>query len=118
MKNEYGIQLDRNGYAPSIMQKDESHCFLCGEAGGDVWDGWDELHRHEAFGGALREKSKRLGLWCWLHGNTCHENGSNAVHQNAKAARYIKECAQRAAMDAYGWGVEDFIREFGKNYLD
>lgn len=115
MKNEFGEKLDRNGYAPSIMQQDESCCFLCKcEAG----YGFNELQRHEAFGGALREKSKRLGLWCWLHGNTCHENGPQAVHQNAQSARYVKACAQRAAMDTYGWSVEDFIREFGRNYLD
>ena len=64
--------LDKNGYAPSIVTFDTNCCFLCG--------GQDEkLDRHECFGGAMREKSKRLGLWVPLCHNRCHEYGPNAV---------------------------------------
>ena len=34
MKNEYGVKLDRNGYAPSIIPgHDEYRCLLCGKNG-------------------------------------------------------------------------------------
>ena len=63
MTNEYGAPLDRNGYAPSILQDDNSYCLIC------LGNGYnDPLNRHEVFGGPFREKSKRLGLWCCL----CH----------------------------------------------
>jgi hypothetical protein len=29
----------------------------------------------------------------------------------------VKQYGQRKAMQENGWSVEDFIREFGKNYL-
>ena len=67
MKNEFGACLDKNGYAPGIVTFDTDCCFLCG--------GQDEkLDRHECFGGAMREKSKRLGLWVPLCHNRCHED--------------------------------------------
>lgn len=28
-RNEYGVQLDRNGYAPSIMPIDGFKCYKC-----------------------------------------------------------------------------------------
>lgn len=109
-KNEYGATLDRNGYAASIMQDDE-RCYLCGQYGGDRMD------RHEVFGGAFRDKSKRLGLWVLLHHDPCHVYGKHAVHQDAEVNRRLKAEAQQAAMEYYHWTVADFIREFGKNYL-
>lgn len=110
MKNEYGVKLDANGYAPTIMQEDCSLCWLCGETG-------ENLNRHEVFGGALREKSKRLGLWVMLHHEPCHVYGRQAIHQNPENNRRLKAEAQRTAMMAYDWTTEDFIREFGKNYI-
>lgn len=78
MKNEFGACLDKNGYAPSIVTFDTDCCFLCG--------GQDEkLDRHECFGGAMREKSKRLGLWVPLCHVRCHEYGPDAVHSNMAA---------------------------------
>ena len=43
MKNEHGIQLDRNGYAPSIVQDIEDRCERCGCG--------EDLVRHEIFFG-------------------------------------------------------------------
>ena len=109
-RNEYGMILDHNGYAPSIVQTDMSCCFCCRKTN-------DKLDRHEIFGGrANREKSKRLGLWVLLCHSSCHE-GAYGVHQNADAALRLHRTGQEAAMTAYGWGTEDFIRKFGKNYL-
>lgn len=97
--------MDRNGYNASILQ-DEPYCYLCGRTD-------RKLDRHEIFGGASRAKSKRLGLWCYLCHDTCHLNG---VHANGEKMRCLREDGQAAAMETYGWAVEDFIREFGKNY--
>ena len=111
--NAYGAQLDRNGYAPSIMQPAWSRCcYLCGRpAGGEKMD------RHEPFGGANRQKSKALGLWVNLHHWGCHE-GPGSVHGgDSAAARQLRKDAQTAAMLRYGWSRERWIAEFGKSEL-
>lgn len=101
-------------YAPSIVQAYAGECCCICLANGYH----DKLDRHEIFGGAYRDKSKRLGLWVTL----CHERhhifGPDSVHQNARVSLALKRAGQRAAMETYGWSTEDFIREFGKNYLE
>ena len=32
--------------------------------------------------------------------------------------RYVRQYGQRKAMKEQGWTTEDFVREFGKNYLE
>lgn len=59
MKNEWGAELDRNGYAPSIVQADTSKCFLCQRSG-------VKLDRHEIFGNAMRSKAS-----AWAFGFPC-----------------------------------------------
>ena len=98
-----------NGYSPSILQDDMTCCYLCGRRD-------RKLDRHEVWGAANRNKSKRLGLWVLLCHEDCHE-GSNGVHRNAEKSRALRQEAERIALDYYGWTVQDFIREFGKNYL-
>lgn len=105
MKNEYGVTLDRNGYAPSVMQSPLC-CFWCGRTGG-------KLDRHEVFHGAYREKSKALGLWV----NLCHGCHMELHHKDARLDAAVKQLGQRVAMQHYGWDVDDFRRVFGKNYL-
>ncbi len=96
----------------SILQEDEDVCFLCGlPAGGDPLD-W-----HHVFGGALRKKSERYGLKVKLHHNRCHIFGPGAAHQSGETAEFLHKAGQKAAMREYGWTVEDFRREFYKNYL-
>lgn len=99
--------LDRNGYAPSILQDDLTVCYRCGHA-------YQKLDRHEVFGGSNRKKSKALGLWVMLCHDSCHLHG---VHKDAKEALRLKQKAQRVAMKTYEWTTDDFIREFGKNYI-
>lgn len=110
MFNEYGERLDRNGYAPSIVQSDTHRCYLCGKTTG-------KLDRHEIFGASNRRKSKAYGLWVMLCHYSCHE-GAWGVHQNADVALKMRRIGQTAAMEAYGWTREDFIQHFGKNYLE
>ena len=107
MINEYGADLDRNGYAPSIIARTEARCFLCGCS-------VEKLDRHEIFHGAYRQKSKRLGIWVPLCHSRCHLGGA---HKNAQIDLMLKKIAQEAAMNAYGLTIEGFINLFGKNYL-
>lgn len=112
MKNDYGVSLDRNNYAPSIIQPETDYprCWICLRTDG-------KLDRHEVFAGAgRRDKCKRLGLWVYLCHGEHHMYGPEAVHNNAKAREALQRIAQIKAMQAYGWTAEDFIREFGKNY--
>ena len=101
--------LDRNGYAPSIIQSDTTFCYACGRATG-------KLDRHEAFFGSLRQKSKAYGLWVLLCHYPCHM-GTDGYQYNAERARELKARAQQCAMDTYGWTTEEFVSLFGKNYL-
>ncbi len=101
-----------SAYSESILQKDISQCFLCGKNGSA-----DRLDRHEVFGGANRDKSKRMGLWVVLCHHQHHIFGGGSVHQNASVARQLKRYGQLEAMQHYRWTEDDFIREFGKSWL-
>lgn len=89
-------------------------CFLCGRNGTD-----EPLERHHIFNGTgLRKKSDRYGLTVRLCAYSCHNGGPDSVHVNQDVDRKLKQYGQKKAMEENGWSVEDFIREFGKNYLD
>lgn len=103
-ENEYGARLDRNGYAPSILQKAE-YCFRCGRTNG-------KLDRNEVFGGVDRSKSKRYGLWVLM----CHEPCHSFFHSDAEYRTRLRRYAQGVAMEEYGWSTETFRQMFGKNY--
>ena len=92
----------------SIIQKDTSRCFICHS---NVWLEW-----HHVFGGPLRSKSDRLGLVVRLCHN-CHNEPPYGVHQNKEIRLKLQALAQKKAMQEYGWSVEDFMKEFYKNYL-
>lgn len=102
------IELDRNGYGPSILQDDLFECYRCGRSD-------RKLDRHEIWGNANRDKCKALGLWVMLCHDTCHLNG---VHKDASEARRFRKKAQRVAMRHYGWSTEEFIKIMGRNYID
>ena len=87
-------------------------CWLCGANGSG-----DRLDRHHIFPGAYRNKSEKYGLVVDLCHESCHIFGPEAAHNNAKTMRELKKYGQRKAMEEQGWTTEDFIREFGKNYI-
>lgn len=101
--NEYGAVLDRNGYSESILQKAEC-CFKCGRTNG-------KLDRHEVFPSALRQKSKRYGLWVIL----CHDCHMN-IPNDREYDRRLRAYAQGMAQEEYGWPTETFIKMFERNY--
>lgn len=92
--------------------KTDGKCWLCGANGYA-----DPLDRHHIFGGANRKKSEKMGLVVLLCHNSCHIFGKNAAHQNKHTMLLLHQYGQRKAMEEHNLTVEDFIREFGKNYL-
>lgn len=108
MTNEYGVRLDRNGYAPSIVPgHGEWQCYGCGRN--------RNLERHEIYGGAFRRKSKEYGLWVHLC-DMCHRESPESAHRSGGYA--LKADGQEVAMNTYGWTVDEFRQRFGKNYLE
>ena len=88
------------------------YCWLCGKNGSQ-----DPLDRHHLFGGAYRDKSEKYGLVIDLCHNSCHIFGPKAVHRNHETMMLLRAQGQLKAMEEQQWTVEDFIREFGRNYL-
>lgn len=106
MTNEYGVTLDSNGYAPSVVEPfDTGWCFLC--------QGNGDLVRHEVFHGANRTKSKALGCWVYL----CPRCHTRLHSRDASLDWHLKRIAQLKAMSHYGWTTEEFIIRFGRNYI-
>ena len=104
--------MDRNGYNNSILQDDLETCYF--------WPSPDctggKLDRHEVFGGPLRQKSKRMGLWVSICHCGCHL-GPSGVHENKAKREALQRAAQFKAMKVYGWSVEDWRKEFYKSYI-
>lgn len=97
----------------SILQQNQSICYLCGQPAGYA----DPLDKHHIFGGALRKKSEEEGLWVKLHHFKCHQFGPEAVHQNAAVRQDLQAQAQLAWMDENGKSIEDFRMLFYKSYV-
>ena len=106
MRNEHGVPLDRNYYAPSILDTEPGLCFGC-------YNHTDTARHEIFFGWGRRTKSKRLGLWVNLCPR-CH----TIAHNEYKYNEYLKQTAQAAAMEHYGWDTEQCIAELGKNYME
>lgn len=87
----------------------ERHCQFCGSV--------RDLETHHVFGGANRRKSDQYGL-CLTLCRRCHNEPPMGVHYNAQVMFALRKAAQAKAMEVYGWSAADFIRLFGRNYLD
>ena len=70
---------------------------------------------HIFFGTANRRLSERYGMKVWLCPDH-HRNGDYSPHRNIEADKLLKQTAQRVFENAHS--REDFMRIFGKNYLD
>lgn len=94
----------------SIIQKQNNHCFVCQTDRGQV------LEEHHIFFGPSRKLSEKYGLKVPL----CieHHRGTNGVHgKNGKQLNEkLKKIAQRKFEETHT--REEFMRIFGKNYLD
>ena len=74
------------------------------------------MEEHHVFGGARRKKSEKYGLVVDLC-HACHNEPPRGAHYNKDTALYLHQWGQCKAMQEQGWSTNDFIREFGKNYL-
>ena len=88
-------------------------CWLCGRNGTA-----EPLDKHHIFGGAYRKKSEKYGLTVYLCHGSCHIFGEKAVHSCRETMDELHRYGQKMAMERMGWTKEDFVREFGRNYLD
>lgn len=84
-------------------------CYFCRRFGA--------TEEHHIFGGvANRKKSERDGLKVDLC-HFCHNEPPNGVHFNKDRNIRLRQIGQRAWMEHYGKTIEDFIKEYGKNFL-
>ena len=94
----------------------EKQCWLCGRNGAK-----DPLDRHHIFPGKNRKLSEKYGLVVWLCHSRCHlgygPEGRYAAHKNADTRAALSRWGQLKAMAENQWSEEDFIHEFGRNYL-
>lgn len=97
----------------SIIQDDDTQCYLCGAHEGARFQ---EMHWHHVFGGPNRKHSEEYGLKVRLCGYACHEYGPNAVHKNKEVDEALKKKAQTIFEEKCGTR-EDFMRIFGRNWL-
>ncbi|MEG1074912.1 MAG: hypothetical protein RSF84_07215 [Ruthenibacterium sp.] len=92
----------------NILFSEHGMCYSCGIVG--------STERHHIFGGALRKKSEQYGLVVHLC-PYCHRDNKSGVHGNAHVMERLHVAGQKAAMQQYGWSIDDFRRIFYKNYL-
>ena len=93
----------------SIIKGDEKGvCFICKRT--------TPTENHHILGGGNRKKADRDGLTVHLC-HYCHNEPPNGVHYNKDRNIKLKQIGQRAWMQTYRKTVEDFIKEYGKNYL-
>ena len=74
----------------------------------------ENIESHHIFGGPNRKNSEKYGLKVWL----CHEHhtGPQGVHFNKELMDQIHNIGQ--LMFEAKYSHEEFIRIFGKNYLE
>lgn len=84
-------------------------CYICGR--------YCRTEEHHIFGAALRKKSEKYGLKVDLC-HSCHNEPPNGAHFSRSVNTALKKQAQIEAMRKYGWTVEQFTKEFYKNYLE
>lgn len=89
----------------SIIQKDESRCFICGRQ--------TSLERHHVLGGPNRKWSEKYGLTVTL----CHEHhtGKDGAQYDKALNRSLKRLAQIAFEARHSH--EEWMEIIRKNYI-
>ena len=83
-------------------------CYICKRC--------TNTENHHIFGAGNRTKADQEGLTVYLCHN-CHNEAPRGVHRNRAVDLFLKRIGQQAWMDYYGKTKEDFIKEYGRNYL-
>ena len=82
-------------------------CFICNST-------YNIEKHHCVFGRAERKKAESDGLWLYLCANHHY-----AVHNSdAKLKKNLQELAQRFYMKVNNASEEDFIKRYGRSYLN
>ncbi len=91
----------------SIIQ-DERRCMVCGSP---------TVHEHHIFGGANRKISEKYGLKVYLcpYHHLQGVGGRASVHGNRDFMEKFHKIGQQAFERNHS--REEFVKEFGKNYL-
>lgn len=95
----------------SIIQSDDTYCFIHRE-----FLGYDVIpvHLHHIIHGtANRKVADREGCFCYLCLD-CH----TALHDKGLYDRELQQIAEKAWLKHNNKTIEDWIKIFGKNYLD
>lgn len=89
----------------SILQN-KKECYVCGTT--------ENIHTHEVYFGANRQKSIKYGCCVYLCGKH-HNLSSDGVHYNHELDIHLKQVMQKKFNEVYS--DKDFLKIFGKNYL-
>lgn len=83
----------------------EGYCEICHK--------WRALEHHHVFNGPFRSKSEMYGAVVEI----CRECHDDLHHRHPAKYKWLKREWQDKLMAWNEWSEEDFIREFGRNYL-
>ena len=94
----------------SSIISNQKRCFKCGMP--------NNLHYHHIIYGKNRKKADMDGLMVYL----CYEHheGTDGVHgkNGHKLDLQLKRIAEERWLEYYDKNVDDFIKRYGKNYLN
>lgn len=94
----------------SSIINNEKRCFKCGIT--------HSLHYHHILFGKNRKKADKDGLMVYL----CYEHheGTNGVHgkNGHELDLKLKRIAEKRWLEYYDKTIEDFIKRYGKNYIE
>ena len=88
------------------MIQSERACWVCGST---KW-----LESHHIFGASNRKSSEIYGLVVWLCPE--HHRGNNGVHSGGELMEMLHKVGQKEFEKMHS--REDFMKVFGRNYLD
>lgn len=99
----------RKKHHKSIIDRNiKGQCFICGKYG--------DTECHHIFFGSNRKYSEQYGLTVYLCPE-CHRTSDIAVHRNKEVRTTLQRIGQRTFEKKCG-SREEFVRMFGKNYLE
>ena len=92
-----------------IKSTTKGMCFICGRFG--------QTEEHHIFRGKNRKRADTDGMTVHLC-HWCHNEPPCGAHFNKAIDTRLKQIGQRTWMRHYDKTVDDFIKAYGRNYLD
>lgn len=91
----------------SVLQSNKDICYICSKY---IYNGRD---CHHIFGGGNRRKSEEDGMKVYVH-RQCHRE----IHNNPQKNKELKARCQMLWQLHYNKTTNDFIKRYGKNYME